>query len=158
MLNKLKGIFGKAKDAVSSAATQAADLNGDGKVDTQDAKIAAEWAKDKASAVGDEASRLGKNVMQSDLGRDVAAGAAIGAAVAIPLPVVGPVAGAVVGAGLGVYKNIIGKHPSSGSPKQSSLPPKDFHTSLLQLEELRQKGILTDAEFEVEKKKILAAT
>jgi hypothetical protein len=45
MFDKLKSLARKAKDAVSSTAVLVGDLNGDGKVDGEDARIAAEWAK-----------------------------------------------------------------------------------------------------------------
>ena len=34
-------------------------------------------------------------------------------------------------------------------------PPKDLYAELLKLDELRQKGLLTDEEFEVQKQKLL---
>jgi hypothetical protein len=86
-------------------ATLIGDLNGDGKVDMEDAKIAMDKAKQVASVVVDESAKLGKEVMQSELVKDVAPYAAIGAAIAVPLPIVGPAIGAALGAGLGLYKN-----------------------------------------------------
>jgi hypothetical protein len=44
MFDKLKRLTGKAKDAASVATILVGDLNGDGKVDEEDARIAAEWA------------------------------------------------------------------------------------------------------------------
>ena len=81
------------------------DLNGDGKVDIEDAKIALAKAKQVASSVADESIKLGKEVMQSELVKDVTPYAAIGAAIAVPIPIVGPVIGAALGAVLGLYKN-----------------------------------------------------
>ena len=90
MLDKLKSLAGKAKDTISSMAYQIGDLNGDGKVDEEDARIAAEWAKKTATSIGSETSRLGKEAMRSDLAKDAASGAAIGAVVAVPVPIIGP--------------------------------------------------------------------
>ena len=59
------------------------------------------------TTMGNQASRLGKDVVQSDLVKDAAAGATIGAVVAVPVPIIGPIIGATVGAGLGVYKNLM---------------------------------------------------
>lgn len=95
-----------AKNLGGMVAIQVGDLNGDGKIDAEDFKIAAAKTKQMASVVADEAVKLGKGALQSDLVKDVAAGAAVGAVVAIPIPIVGPVVGATVGAGLGIYKNI----------------------------------------------------
>lgn len=81
------------------------DLNGDGKVDIEDAKIAVAKAKQATSAAADEAAKLGKVVMESELVKDVAPYAAIGAAIAVPIPIVGPALGAAAGAALGLYKN-----------------------------------------------------
>ncbi len=95
--------------AVGHVATTTAvfvgDLNGDGKVDIEDVKIALEKAKQVTSSIADESTKLGKEVMQSDLVKDVAPYVAIGAAIAIPIPIVGPAIGAALGAGLGLYKN-----------------------------------------------------
>lgn len=95
-----------AGDVASVVAIQVGDLNGDGKVDMEDFKITMGMAKGLAVSATNEAVRLGKEALRSDLVKDVAAGAAVGAAVAIPVPIVGPAAGAVIGAGFGVYKNI----------------------------------------------------
>lgn len=152
MLDKLKGLAEKAKDAVSSAVTAVGDLNGDGVVDEKDARIAADWARKTASTVADEAGRLGKEAVRSDLAKDAAAGAAIGAVVAVPLPVVGPIAGAAVGAGLGVYKNLTQKAPTQRPQAPARL---DVPAELLKLADLRDKGVLTDVEFEAQKAKVL---
>lgn len=87
-------------------ARQIGDLNGDGKIDEKDLKIAAKKTKQLASSVAGEAAKFGKEVLKSELVKDAAAGAAVGAVVAIPVPIVGPATGAIVGAGLGVYKNL----------------------------------------------------
>lgn len=115
--SKLRAAYNSAGQAISKAANTAGslagtvaievgDLNGDGKIDAEDFKIAAARAKVVAAATADELVKLGKEALQSDMVKDAAAGAAVGAAVAIPVPIVGPAAGAVVGAGLGVYKNL----------------------------------------------------
>lgn len=98
-----------AGNIVSTVAIQVGDLNGDGKIDAEDFKIAAARTKGFAVAATDEATRLGRDALQSDLVKDAAAGAAVGAVVAIPIPLIGPVGGAAVGAVLGAYKNITKK-------------------------------------------------
>ena len=111
--SKLKSAFSRVTNTVSNMANTVAmevgDLNGDGKIDAEDFKIAAAKAKEIGAATFNEATRVGKDALQSDMAKDAAAGAAVGAAVAIPIPLIGPAAGAVVGAGLGLYKNITKK-------------------------------------------------
>lgn len=158
MLDDLKRVTSKAKEAVTSMATHLCDLNGDGKVDQEDAKIAAEWAKKTANAAGNEAIKLGKHAIESDMVKDAAAGAAVGAVVAIPVPVIGPFAGAAIGAGLGVYKNLTKKESPATRAIEQSKVSKDVYAELLKLDELRQKGIVTDVEFESQKAKLLGAT
>ena len=91
---------------VKDAAVFAGDLNRDGKIDQEDARIAAGKTKKAASATAVGVGKLGKEVLQHDMGKDAAAGAAIGAVVGVPIPIVGPVAGAAVGAIAGVIKNV----------------------------------------------------
>lgn len=155
MFDKLKNMASKASDALASTTVMVGDLNGDGKIDEEDGRIAAAWAKKTATAVGDEAARLGKEAVRSDMAKDAAAGAAIGAVVAVPVPVIGPIAGAAIGAGLGVYKNFLkkGQNPSQNSDGKGAI---DIHSELLKLNDLREKGILTDAEFEDQKTKVLS--
>jgi hypothetical protein len=146
-------LYGKAKGTVSSTALFVGDLNGDGKFDQEDAKIAAEWTKKTAKSVGDETTRLGKDAMQSDMVKDAAAGAAVGAVIAVPIPFLGPPIGAVIGAALGVYRNFT--KPSAPASHQQPKVSKDVYAELLKLDDLRQKGIVSEAEFEAQKKKLL---
>lgn len=155
MNEKLTKLAEKAKEAVCTTANLLGDLNGDGKVDHEDAKIAADWARKCANTIGDEASKIGKEAMRSDMVKDAAAGAAVGAAIAIPIPVIGPLAGAAIGAGFGVYKNIIKKESGTHLVKEISQESKDIHAELLKYDDLRQKGIITEAEFESQKGKLL---
>lgn len=154
MFDKLKKLGEKAKDVASSTAVLVGDLNGDGKVDEEDARIAAEWAKKTAASISDEAGRLGKEAMRSDMAKDAASGAVVGAAVAVPVPIIGPLAGAAIGAGLGVYKNLT-KKPSGAPAPSNTAFPADIHAELLKLDDLRQKGVLTAAEFEAQKFSLL---
>lgn len=103
---KIAGAARSTGRIVKDAAVFAGDLNRDGKVDQEDARIAAGKAKKVASATAARAGKLGKKLLQHDMGKDAAAGAAIGAVVAAPIPIVGPVAGAAVGAIAGVVKNV----------------------------------------------------
>ncbi len=91
---------------IGDAAVVVGDLNDDGKIDHEDAKIAAARAKVFASKAADGAGTLIEKAGKHDMVKDAAAGAAIGALAAMPLPVVGPAAGAAVGAIVGVVKNL----------------------------------------------------
>jgi len=155
MLDKLKRLASAVGGAAERAAVLVGDLNGDGKVDEQDAHIAAKWAKNAATSLGDEAAALGKTALRSDLAKDAATGAAIGAAVAIPVPIIGPLAGAAIGAGLGVYKNFTKSDSERVVNIEAPKPFRDLHGELLKLAELRDKGIITEAEFMSEKSKAL---
>jgi hypothetical protein len=170
MKKKITDLVARTRSESSKAVNFIGDLNGDGKVDKADWEIARGRAKDVADEAGrlgksvmksemtrhvtDEAARLGRAVMRSDMTRDVATGAAIGAAVAIPVPIVGPGAGAVVGAGIGLYKNLTksgDRSASAGGSAQVHDPIDD----LARLDDLRQRGILTDDEFQAQKRKLL---
>lgn len=144
-----------SKDAVSIAgktATLVGDLNGDGKVDEEDAKIARDRMASVLAAGAEEAGQLAKSVARTPLTKDVASYAAIGAAVALPLPVVGPAIGAAVGAGLGLFRNL--KRTAPDAPEASE-PLVDPIVELERLHALKEKGILTDEEFLAQKRKLL---
>lgn len=149
MFDKMKGLAGKAKEALSSTAASVGDF-----IEGEDGRAAVEAIKKTATSVGNEAVRLGKDAVQSDLAKDAASGAAVGAVVAVPVPIVGPVIGATVGAGLGVYKNLTkpGQLPQTVPPQKEQV---DIYGQMLKLEDLRQKGILTDEEFADMKKRLL---
>lgn len=155
MFDKLKDIAGKAQDYLSS----------------EDVQNAARWVKSAATTTGTEAVRLAKEVAQSDttqnviqyakdavksdMAKDAAAGAAIGAVVTIPVPLIGPMVGATLGAGIGIYKNLTKHEPSISVVTKEAAKEKDLYTELLKLDELMQKGIINDAEFEELKQKLL---
>ena len=114
------------------AAARVSDLNKDGKVDQEDAKIVTAKAKRATSEVADKAGRVTKELAKHDMVKDAAAGAAIGAAVGIPVPVVGPAAGAAVGAIVGVAKNL-----RSTTKPVSTTPGKEPKTSTVKSERRR---------------------
>ena len=161
MRETIKDLSSRAKVAATAAgqkigtkAHQMADLNGDGKVDADDAKIAAERAGKLATDCGKEATRIGKEALQTDLGKQTATGAAIGAAVAIPIPLVGPALGAAIGGSVGALRSVLSRNETIGRDPESAAPI-DLHAELLKLDELRQRGILTDEEFQERKRALL---
>jgi hypothetical protein len=150
MINMMKDFAWKATEAITSTATSVGDL-----VTGKEAQVAAEWIKKTAFTVGDEAVRVGTGVIQSDLVQDAGKGALVGAVVAVPLPIIGPAIGASIGASVGVYKNLT-------KPEQllNVLPPSlenqtDFYQEMLNLDELKQKGIISEDEFTMLKKRFL---
>ena len=113
LADEAKALARKAGKSASSKIRAASDLDADGKVDANDARIAAAWTKQKAVALGKGAHDLAKSALSTDLGKDVATAAGIGAVAAVPIPVVGPLAGATIGAGVGAYRNLKKKRSSS---------------------------------------------
>ncbi len=101
---------------LGEAAVVVGDLNDDGKVDHEDARIAAAKAKVFASKAADDAGTFLKKAGKHDMVKDAAAGAGIGALAAMPLPVIGPAVGAAVGAIAGVVKNV--RSSSKSKPKR----------------------------------------
>jgi len=97
-----------AGNALGALGVLVGDLNGDGKVDFEDAKIAAAKVRDVAGVAAEELGQLGKTTLQSKLVQDAAAGAVVGGVLAsmIPIPIISTVAGATVGAAVGAYKSI----------------------------------------------------
>lgn len=95
-----------AKNMGDVLAHQIGDLNGDGKIDAEDFKIASDRAKKIASATADEAGKLGKRALESDLAKEAAAGAVVGGVIASVVPVIGTATGAAVGAAVGAFKHV----------------------------------------------------
>lgn len=93
------GILADGARATGKAAKETAvlvgDLNDDGKLDKEDAKIAVKGTRSMVKAIA------GHTMV-----KDAAAGAAIGALIAIPIPFMGPAFGAAIGAAFGVLKSI----------------------------------------------------
>jgi hypothetical protein len=152
----------KSTEYATRTAELVGDLNGDGKVDEEDFKIAMAKGKAVMQSAADEVGVLAKGVVRSELVRDVTSAAAVGAVIAIPLPIVGSMAGAVVGGALGAYKNLTS--PTSRRPEPALPEPNvpnitaqdpDLYEKLIKFDDLRKKGILSDAEFEEQKKILL---
>ena len=151
--------MGAAKRSAATAATAAFDQNGDGKFDQDDIKIMAQKGVEVAKGIAIEAGHLAKRAAKSEMSKDAATGAAIGAAVAVPIPLIGPVFGAVVGAGaglaLGLRTGASKKSDNTDAKAAPQAPAVDIHKRLIDLDDLRQKGILSQEEFDVEKCKVL---
>ncbi len=182
--SRLRGAFDSARSQAQSAASSTmelassavqksaqyatrtaelvGDLNGDGKVDEEDFKIAMAKSKAVMQSAAVEVGVLAKGVVRSDIVRNVTSAAAVGAVIALPLPIVGPMAGAVVGGALGAYKSLTSpaSRRSEPAPPVPNIPnaaaqDSDLYEKLIKFDDLRKKGILSDAEFEEQKKKLL---
>ena len=147
MKGKFSGMLAYVQDKAGQAAQSVNAF-----VESDDTKAAVKWTKQAASTVASEAVDLGKRASKSEMAKDAATGAAVGAAIAVPIPFIGPIVGAAIGAGFGIAKNF--KSDASKS-SGASAPSVDIHKALTDLEDLRQKGIITGEEFEVQKKQIL---
>jgi hypothetical protein len=151
----------KAGDALSTAAVRAAAMTQDHPPDAQAMALAKERLQRMAAATVVEV----KDAMKSDLAKDAAKGAAIGAVVGVPVPVLGPVMGALVGAGVGAYANMTRTKTDAPRPDATvqapasteAAPAKGMYAELIQLDDLLQKGILTQEEFDTQKARVLAA-
>lgn len=151
MNEKLEGIktYVKAKAGQATSSVNAF-------VARDETKAAVAWTKEAINALADEAKELGKRAAHSDMAKDAATGAGIGALVAVPIPLIGPAIGAVVGAGVGIAVNLkSGKATTHSNASTQIASDIDIHKRLIDLDDLRQKGILTQKEFEVQKKKVL---
>lgn len=107
-IGKAAGSTARAAGKLGGAAVHAVgDLNGDGKIDEADFRIARDAAARLATAAAREAAELGKAVARHEITKDAAAGAAVGALIAVPIPIVGPVTGAAVGAAIGLTRGVV---------------------------------------------------
>lgn len=142
MFGIIKNISGKAKETISTAT----DLVGD-MLEREDVRTAAANVKKTATTVGQKAAQLGKEAAQSDIAKDAGAAAAVGAVMGVPIPIIGPMAGATVGATLGVYKNLTRKEQSLNASTSDQAIKVDLYGEMLKLDDLRQRGIISEDEF-----------
>lgn len=167
-LDMTRRLGSNASNAVSAATTQVSRLVHECAPDAQGMAQARELVKEAASGTAARAVRLGRDALGSDFAKDAAKGAAIGAVVSVPVPLVGPVVGAIFGAGIGAFANLTRSKPpvqqalAAIAPPQEAASaiemiasPKDLYARLLELDDLRQKGILTQQEFDAQKTRVL---
>lgn len=128
-------------------------------VEHENTKAAVAWTKETIGTASDEAMELGKRAARSTMVKDVVIGAAIGASASIPFQGSSPIFFAIIGAGLGVFKFFKSSTSREASVSKrasaSAASQKNIHKQLIELDDLRQKGILSQVEFEIEKNKIL---
>lgn len=85
--------------------TKLGDLNGDGKIDTEDLVYLKEKGKEKLHQIEEKATSVVNGAMKSKTLKGSVQDAAIGASIGRILPVGGPEIGAVVGATIGYVKS-----------------------------------------------------
>lgn len=153
----MSSFFGKIKNGVKESVNKM-KITADSFINDEKTKLAIDWTKNSATTVVEEVSELGKRAAKSEMAKDAATGAGIGAAIAVPIPLVGPAFGALVGAGVGVFVNLNKNNVNdvaSDSNVQKNHTTEEIAEQLIKLDELRQKNILTDDEFQQKKKEIL---
>lgn len=102
--------------------TTLTDLNGDGKVDAEDLKIALGKAKEIGGNIAENRQAC-KGATNHPMVKDAAAGALVGGAIASAIPIIGSATGAAVGAVLGVATGRnrtvieVGQAPAVAVPK-----------------------------------------
>ena len=95
-------VASKASIVAHTTMTTLTDLNGDGKVDAEDLKIALEKAKEIGGELAQETAKIAKEAAGHQMVKDAAAGAIVGGAIASVIPLAGTGMGAAVGAVVGV--------------------------------------------------------
>lgn len=119
------------------------------------ANLAKEAVTEAAYEVADQARQISKSQIAKDVASGAVIGAAIGAVVAGPIPWFDWPPGAMIGAGIGAlmgFKRAWGSNPQG---YREATAPLDFHKEMTGLDDLRQKGILSQEEFDGQKKKLL---
>jgi hypothetical protein len=102
---------------------------------------------------------MGKRLWMYDFIRNAVVGAVIGACAAFFVPLLTHTKGALVGAfilaSVGVYRNITSKGTALSIHDKTPRNLRGVADELLKFAELRDKGVITDDEFQVRKKKLL---
>ena len=119
----------------------------------------------KAGEAYDDAAEVINRANKFGLGKDVLPFALIGAAVAIPIPFIGPIIGGAIGAAIGVWRgnNRVDAAPDAATGAIEATPTsvkskprnQDVVAELIRFGDLRDKGLITQAEFDVQKARLL---
>ncbi|HPU16055.1 MAG TPA: SHOCT domain-containing protein [Polymorphobacter sp.] len=162
MAKKLDDLATELKQTAAKAAEDAADF-----IARDDTQQTIKSVKQTASEAYDDAAEVINRANKFGLGKDVLPFALIGAAVAIPIPFVGPFIGGAIGAAIGAWR---GTQRTEAAPEASAgaieatptsvrSKPKarnqDVVAELIRFGELRDKGLITQAEFEAQKARLL---
>ena len=134
------------KDFFKGVAARATELGKEFAPDPKDVAQATNWVKKTAATTAEEATRLSQEAMKSNFMKITVAKA-----------------GTAMDAGVEFYKNLnaskVSQSVATPSPAENataSAPVNTLYDQLMKLDDLRQRGILTVEEFDIEKKKVLA--
>jgi membrane protease subunit (stomatin/prohibitin family) len=123
-------------------------------------------ATDFLTREDDDAAEVINRANKFGLGKDVLPFALIGAAVAIPIPFIGPIIGGAIGAAIAVWRGnqraeaddgVAGAIEATPTSVKSRAKPRnqDVVAELIRFGELRDKGLITQAEFDAQKARLL---
>ena len=115
----------KANQVAKTTMTTLTDLNGDGKVDAEDLKIALKKAKSVGGSMMEGAGKIAKEAADHPMVKDATAGAMVGGAIGFCVPLIpgttatGAAVGAVIGVATGRNRTVIevGHAPTVAVPK-----------------------------------------
>ena len=162
MAKKLDDLATELKQTAAKAAEDAADF-----IAREDTQKTIKSVKHTAGEAYDDAAEVINRANKFGLGKDVLPFALIGAAVAIPIPFVGPFIGGAIGAAIGAWRgsNRAEAAPDAATGAIEATPtsvkskPKaknaDVVAEIMRFGELRDKGLITPAEFEAQKARLL---
>ena len=147
--DRIGNIHGAAADAETGSARDRSQSDENEVPGPAQASKAVEAGRRLGAGLLAQAKEIGAELGQTRGFRNAIKGAGVGAVSGIPLPVVGPISGAIIGAAAGVFL---------GERLGERREPVDLHQELLKLADLRDKGLLTEEEFEAQKRKLLRST
>jgi len=155
MAKKLDEIADEVKATASKAKDEAAAF-----INREDTQATIQSARAKVGEAYDDAAEVINRANKFGLGKDVLPFALIGAAVAIPIPFVGPFIGGVIGAAIGAWRgsNREAAAPDAMidvTPRKPKPRNQDTVAELIRFGELRDKGLITQAEFDAQKARLL---
>lgn len=161
MAKKLDDVTADIKATANKAVDDAAAF-----IARDDTQATIRTAKEKVGAAYDDAAEVINRANKIGLGKDVLPFALIGAALAIPIPIVGPILGGIIGGAIGAWRgsnraepadpNLIDATPTAVRNKPAA-KHQDVVAELIRFGELRDKGLITQAEFDAQKARLLDA-
>ena len=155
MAKKLDDLATELKQTAAKAAEDAADF-----IAREDTQKTIKSVKHTAGEAYDDAAEVINRANKFGLGKDVLPFALIGAAVAIPIPFVGPFIGGAIGAAIGAWRGS-NRHAATTdamidvTPRKPKPRNQDTVAELIRFGELRVKGLISQAEFEAQKARLL---
>lgn len=161
MAKKLDEIADEVQATAAKAAEEATAF-----IKRDDTQATIRSTREKVGEAYNGAAEVINRANKFGLGKDVLPFALIGAAVAIPLPFVGPFIGGIIGAAIGAWRSsnrdttVTDASPDAMidvTPTKAKSKPRnqDAVAELIRFGELRDKGTITQAEFDAQKVRLL---